>query len=196
MNEITYRLENLGCVVSVQMSERATRIKPIRSAHPTEFCPAHCCNKKIVKAMMNRLRLPFPRNASFKPSPCRASRSSCMAASISAISRIIAGESIASLRKKARLAKASSLRSTDASHRGDSYCAFHQSCEMNATKRGRRALTVNRPMHMIPAGTNWKPKGIFQICSPVLMWRLMPTMYMLRELLADMHAHKTRITHS
>lgn len=68
-------------------------------AYLTEFCPAHCWRKKIKKAMTNRMKFPFPKNASFRPSPFLASLSSRMAASISAISCSTSIESIRSLRR-------------------------------------------------------------------------------------------------
>lgn len=94
-------------------------------------------------AITKRMRLPLPRNASFKPRPWRAARSSWIASSISAISPSTAGSSVGRLRRKARLVSASSLRSTEASQRGDS-------------------RTVKSPRSMIPSGTIWKPKGSCQ----------------------------------
>ena len=75
----------------------------------------------MKKAMKNRTKFPLPRKASLTPRSSRAARSSSIATSISAISERTAGESTSSLRINARFSIASSLRPTDASHRGDSY---------------------------------------------------------------------------
>lgn len=110
----------------------------------------------IVNAMMNRIKFPLPRNASFHPRPSLATRSSSIAASISAISCRTSFESIGSLRKYARFLMASWLRPTEASHRGDS-------------------ATVKSPMSMMPAGTSWKPKGNCQTNGESAAWRPTPS---------------------
>ncbi len=102
------------------------------------------------------MKFPFPKKASFAPSPLRASRSSSIAASISAISSRTPTSSESVRRRYARFVSASSVRPLDASHRGDSF-------------------TVRSPNAISPAGTSWNPNGIRHTANPVSMCKLMPT---------------------
>lgn len=125
----------------------------------------------MTNAMIKRIKFPFPKNASFSPRPRRASRSSMIAASISAISSKTFSESISSCRKYARFLSASSCRLTEASQRGDSY--WNVSCESLYRRTlwlRWHTLTVNSPKTKIPAGKSWNPKGILQMSTPVEIW--------------------------
>lgn len=145
----------------------------IRYTHPIEFWPHHCWRRKMKKAMKKRMKFPFPKKASFQPRPLRASRSSMIAASISAISWTIAGESSGSHRRYAKFARASWFLPTDASHLGDSWPAkLVTSIDKNRTF----TLIVKIPRAIIPAGTSWSPKGILQINTLSVIWMPMPSM--------------------
>ena len=137
--------------------------------HFTEFWPAHCWKKKMKNAMIKRIKFPFPKNAFFSPKPRRASCSSIIAASISAISSKTLSEWMSSLRKYARFSSPSLCRPTEASQRGDSYLKVVILLHWQICLNPWPTLMVNNPMIMIPAGTSWNPKGILHMLAPVEM---------------------------
>ena len=118
--------------------------------------------------MIKRIKFPFPKNASFKPRPRRASCSSIIAASISAISYKTLSESIPSRRRYARFSTASSCRPTEASQRGDSYSNITRKSLVPTNSSESKDLpsqsTVRRPWYLrAQAGT----RKVSSIC-----WRL------------------------
>ena len=124
----------------------------------------------MTNAMMKRIKFPFPKNAFLSPRPRRASCSSLIAASISAISSKTLSEWMSSLRRYARFLSASLCRPTEASQRGDSYLKAIISLHRQIRLNPRPTLMVNSPRSMIPPGTSWNPKGILHMLAPVVIW--------------------------
>ena len=157
----THRLEDERCIV-VDRVLPAPLLEQEDDHRNDESNPVALAQERLLRA----------------PRPFRASRSSAIAASISAISARMRWLSGLRRRRYARFAIVSSMQSLDASQRGNS-------------------LTVRRPKVIMLADTSWKPNSIRQTAYPVLVWMLIPTAraHQLR-LGSSMESHGMHKTHS